>query len=244
MNKDRFICIAGPCSIDTEQNLDIIAKKVASLGINYLRAGAFKPRTSPYSFKGLGSAGLKILKRVADKYNLKSVSEIVDVRNISYFEEYVDLIQIGARNMQNYVLLEEVGKLRKTVILKRGFMSTIDELLYSIDYLTYFGTTDIIICERGIRTFQKESRFSLDITSLFAIKERCDFPVIIDPSHSCGRAKWVKNASFAAIAAGADGIMVETHITPALSLSDATQTISLDELEDIVKIGRKIRSVI
>ena len=238
------IFIYGPCSIDTESNLDYIAKSIKEMGINYLRAGAFKPRTSPYTFKGLKYAGIKILKRISDKYNLKSVSEILDIKDIKYFAENIDIIQLGARNMQNYTLLEELGKLKKPVIIKRGFMSTIKELLYAIEYLLQQGNEKIIICERGIRTFQKESRFSLDITSIFAIKEKTDFPVIVDPSHSTGKSGWVERASLASIAAGADGLMVETHRYPSMSLSDDNHIISVDELKKLHSKVMKIKEVL
>ncbi|TYB31615.1 MAG: 3-deoxy-7-phosphoheptulonate synthase [Candidatus Mcinerneyibacterium aminivorans] len=231
-NKKSFF-IYGPCSIDTEANLEYIARNLKEMGVKYLRGGAFKPRTSPYTFKGLNYAGLKILKRVSKKYNLKSVSEILDVSYLKYFEENIDVIQLGARNMQNFTLLEEVGKLNKPIIIKRGFMSTIKELLYSIEYILQQGNDNIIICERGIRTFQQESRFSLDITSIFALKEKTNFPVIVDPSHSTGNANWIMNASFGVMAAGADGLMIETHQNPFVSLSDADQIISLEKLKKL-----------
>lgn len=242
-NKDS-IFIYGPCSIDTEANLEYIAQNLQGIGVRYLRGGAFKPRTSPYSFKGLNYAGIKILRRVSEKFKLKSVSEILDVTDIDFFADNVDVIQLGARNMQNYTLLEEIGKLNKPVIIKRGFMSTIKELLYSIEYILQQGNDKIIICERGIRTFQAESRFSLDITSVFALKEKTHFPVIVDPSHSTGNSEWVESASLAAMAAGADGLMIETHKKPFVSLSDSQQIISVNELRELHKKAIEIKKIL
>ena len=238
------IYIFGPCSIDTRENLFKIADKLSSLGVKYLRGGAFKPRTSPYSFKGLNLAGLKILKETATKYNMLTVSEILDVRNLDLLNKYVDVIQIGARNMQNFTLLNELGKTDKKIIIKRGFMSTIEELLYAVEYIVNSGNENILICERGIRTFVQSSRFSLDITSIPVLKDKTDYPIIVDPSHSTGYFKWVSNISYSAIAAGADGLMLETHITPWSSLSDSSQIVNLEETEKIINKSNEIYKIV
>ncbi len=228
------LIIAGPCSVDNPEYMDAIAAAVSKLGLRYLRGGAFKPRTSPHSFSGIGKDGIFILRDAAKRHGLRSVSEITDCRDIDLFSKNIDVIQIGARNMQNGVLLREVGRTGKTVLLKRGFMNTVDELMYSVEYLTVEGNSDIIICERGVRTFQQHSRFSLDITSVMEIQERTGFPVIVDPSHATGRSDRVVRAALSGIAAGADGLLIETHIYPAKSLSDAGQTINLEQLAVLV----------
>lgn len=229
-----LLYIAGPCSIDTEENLECIAQSLRDAGVTHIRAGAFKPRTSPYTFKGLGVAGLTILKRVAERYGLTTVSEVTTINELSLFEQYVDVLQIGARNMQNFPLLEAAALLHKPMIIKRGFMSTIDELLYAAEYAVSCGNKDIILCERGIRTFQQESRFSLDITAIPILQEKTEFPIIVDPSHSTGNRNWVERISYAAIAAGADGLMLEAHVTPQLSLSDEQQIVDLNTMSRII----------
>ncbi len=239
-----LLFIAGPCSIDTEENLDTIARSLVQNGITHMRAGAFKPRTSPYTFKGLGVAGLKILQRIAHEHSLSIVSEITTLNEISAFAEYVDVIQIGARNMQNFPLLEAAASLQKPLIIKRGFMSTIDEFLYAAEYAVTCGNNNVILCERGIRTFQQESRFSLDITAIPIIQERTSFPLIVDPSHSTGNHNWVEKIAYAAIAAGADGLMLEVHTTPRISLSDEQQIIDLPTLSRIIQTSRSLQRTI
>ena len=239
MNEMFFI--AGPCSIDTEDNLESIAREIKKAGAGYIRGGAFKPRTSPYTFPGIGKKGILMLEKAAERYGLTSVSEMTDYRMADFFAQHVDIIQIGARNMQNFVLLREAGMTGRRVLLKRGFMSTIDELLHSVDHLTDAGCKDIIICERGIRTFQGHSRFSFDATSIMEIKERTSFPVILDPSHVTGRRDRVESTALSGIAAGADGLMIEAHVEPDKSLSDSAQTVDMETLRMIFSKASKIR---
>lgn len=240
----KLLYIAGPCSIDTEENLATIAHALSNAGVPYIRAGAFKPRTSPYTFKGLGAPGLAMLQRVATKYGLTTVSEVTTINELPLFNEYIDVLQIGARNMQNFPLLEAAASLHKPMIIKRGFMSTIDEFLYAAEYAVSCGNEKIILCERGIRTFQQEARFSLDITAIPILQEKTHFPVIVDPSHSTGNQRWVERVSYAAIAAGANGLMLETHILPHMSLSDEQQIIDLDTMSRIVKTSNSLHQTL
>jgi 3-deoxy-7-phosphoheptulonate synthase len=191
-----------------------------------LRGGAFKPRTSPYTFQGLGLKGLKILKKAKEETGLPIVTEVMDPRDVAWIVEYADLLQIGARNMQNFSLLKEVGKARKPVLLKRGMHSTIEELLNCAEYILAEGNEDVILCERGIRTFETMTRNTLDISAVPVLKEISHLPIIVDPSHASGKASLVPSLSLAALAAGADGIMVEVHINPEEALSDREQSLS------------------
>ncbi len=220
-----FALIAGPCGVESEKQTIITAQKVKEAGANMLRGGAFKPRTSPYAFQGLGLQGLKILEKAKKETGLPIVSEVIDPRDVSWVSEYVDLLQIGARNMQNYSLLKEVGHMKKPVLLKRSMYSTLAEWLNCAEYILAEGNPNVILCERGIRTFETYTRNTLDLNIVPAVKEVSHLPVIVDPSHGTGRVSLVEPMSLAAIAAGADGLIIEVHFNPAEAMSDKDQTL-------------------
>lgn len=227
--------IAGPCSVETQSQMDLAAQATAHVGCRMMRGGAFKPRTSPYSFQGKGVEGLKIFRKAADKHNLPIVTELMDVRHLDHFLEYgVDVIQIGMRNMQNFDLLKEVGKLHIPVILKRGLCATLSEWLMSAEYIAAGGNHNIILCERGVRSFEKTYRNMLDVTAIPMLKKETHLPVIVDPSHAGGKAWLVSALSKAGIAAGADGLLVEMHPTPCEAWCDADQALTPDELKDLM----------
>ncbi len=227
----KFQVIAGPCSVETQEQMDLAAEKVVAAGCNFMRGGAFKPRTSPYSFQGKGVEGLKMFRQAADKYNLPIVTELMDVRYLDDFLEHkVDIIQIGTRNMQNFDLLKEVGKTHIPVILKRGLCATLSEWLMSAEYIAAGGNHNIILCERGVRTFEKAYRNMLDVTAIPVLKKETHLPVIVDPSHAGGKVELVPALSRAAIAAGADGLLVEMHPSPCDAWCDADQALAPDEL--------------
>lgn len=228
----HFQIIAGPCSIESEEQILILAKKLKSLGCNILRGGAFKPRTSPYDFQGLGARGLEYLVNAKRQTGLAIVSEIVDASMLDLFED-VDIIQVGARNMQNYELLKKLGQTQKPIILKRGFVNTINEFLLSAEYLLNAGNPNIILCERGIRTFETQMRNTLDLSCVALLKSKTQLPVIVDPSHATGLASLVTPMSFAAAAAGADGLMVEVHENPNAALTDKEQALSIDQFSEL-----------
>jgi 3-deoxy-7-phosphoheptulonate synthase len=230
----NFGVIAGPCSVETVDQITGIAKDVKAAGASMLRGGAFKPRTSPYSFQGLGTAGLDMLVQAKEATGLPIVTEIMDPRYCELFEEKVDLVQIGARNMQNFDLLKEVGKMSKPVLLKRGLSSTYEEWIMSAEYIMSEGNENVILCERGIRTFETYTRNTLDVSAIPSIKRMSHLPVIVDPSHS-GGARWlVEPLTMAAIAAGADGIIVEVHNDPAHALCDGKQSINPTEFDRLM----------
>ncbi|MGB1097589.1 MAG: 3-deoxy-7-phosphoheptulonate synthase [Acholeplasmataceae bacterium] len=225
----HFQMMAGPCSVETEPLLIETAKAVKEGGGKILRGGAFKPRTSPYSFQGHGLEGLKMLRRVADQFGLKVVSEIMASDDLLHFEIYVDIIQVGARNMQNFQLLKALGQSRKPILLKRGLSATIEEWLMSAEYIMAGGNESVILCERGIRTFEKYTRNTLDISSVLAVKELSHLPVIIDPSHAAGKYSMIEDLSLASVAVGADGLLVEIHPQPEIAYSDGAQSLKLDK---------------
>ena len=244
----KLITMAGPCAIENHKMLLSIAKKIKVSGANVLRGGAFKPRTSPYDFQGLGEEGLRILQSVGKEVGIATVTEVMDTRDVELISGYADMLQIGARNMQNFNLLKEVGKTRKPVLLKRGISSTIREWLMSAEYILAQGNFDVILCERGIRTFETETRNTLDINAVPVVKEKSHLPVIIDPSHGTGRWSLVPSVAKAGIAAGADGIMVEVHENPEEAVSDGAQSLlpkkfdaMMKEIDAIAKaVGREI----
>lgn len=236
-----FTVIAGPCSVESEDQLLETARAVKKAGANMLRGGAFKPRTSPYSFQGLGLKGLKLLEKAREETGLPVVTEVLDTKTVTWVCEYADVLQIGARNMQNFSLLKEVGKAGKPVLLKRGMHSTIEELLNSAEYILKEGNPNVILCERGIRTFEKYTRNTLDLSAVPAIKELTHLPVIVDPSHATGRLTLIEPMSLAAVACGADGIIVEVHRNPAEALSDKEQALTPKQFEAIMK---KLRPLI
>lgn len=231
----HFNVMAGPCSIEGEQQIFTIAEAVASAGAKILRGGAFKPRSSPYSFQGMGKEGLKLMQKAAAQYKLLTVSEVMDAEDLPLIEEYVDILQVGARNMQNFSLLKKLGKSSKPVLLKRGLSATYQEFLMSAEYILSGGNERVILCERGIRTFEPYTRNTLDIAAIPILKSLSHLPVIADPSHGTGIRSLVAPMSKAAIAAGADGLMIEVHPEPDKALSDAAQTISLEHFAEIMK---------
>ncbi len=240
----EIVIMAGPCSVEDRETVLSIAKKVKKAGAKVLRGGAFKPRTSPYSFQGLGVEGLKILKEAKEETGLSIVTEVADPRNVEIVCEYADILQIGARNMHNYDLLKEVGNTTKPVLLKRGFSSTIKEWLLSAEYILKEGNDKVIFCERGIRTFENSTRFTLDISAVPLLKKISHLPVIVDPSHSTGRRDLVIPVSLAGIAAGADGLLIETHINPIKALSDALQTITIEDFSHLMEKVKKIAPIL
>ncbi len=242
-----FQIFAGPCSVESEEQIIEVAKAVKKSGANILRGGAFKPRTSPYAFQGLGSSGIDLLKYARSVTGMPICTELMNIKDIDLFED-VDVIQIGARNMQNFDLLKEVGKMKKTILLKRGLANTIEEWLMSAEYIMSEGTSDIILCERGIRTFETKTRNTLDISAVPVLKELTHLPIIIDPSHATGISRLVEPMSLAAVAAGADGLMIEVHNNPMKALCDGAQSLTpvqFDAVATKVKaltdfMGRKI----
>jgi 3-deoxy-7-phosphoheptulonate synthase len=237
---ERVVVMAGPCSIESAEQIDTIAARVSSLGAKVLRGGAFKPRTSPYSFQGLGQKGLELMRRAADKYGLLVVSEVMDQTQISMMLEYVDVLQVGARNMQNYYLLKELGKVAKPILLKRGISATIEELLLSAEYIMSGGNYDVMLCERGIRTFESYTRNTLDVSAIPVIKKLSHLPILADPSHGTGRRDKVGPMARAALAAGTDGLLIEVHHDPEKALSDGAQSLYPDQFEQLMKELRMI----
>jgi len=235
-----FVVIAGPCSVESEEQMLKIAHAVKAGGANMLRGGAFKPRTSPYAFQGLGLKGLKILEKAREETGLSVVSEVLDPRDVAWMGEYVDILQIGTRNMQNFSLLKEVGKSNRPILLKRGMYSTLSEWLNCAEYILSGGNPNVILCERGIRTFESYTRNTLDLSAIPAIKELTHLPIIVDPAHATGKASLVLSMSLAAVASGADGLLVEVHTNPKEALSDKDQTLTLKQFSELTK---KIRAL-
>ncbi len=229
-----FQCIAGPCSVETEKQIIEVAEAVKAAGATVLRGGAFKPRTSPYAFQGLRDEGIKLLLKAKEVTGMPIVTEIMSVRHIDLFYD-VDIVQIGARDMQNFELLKEVGRMRKPVLLKRGLANTIEEWLMSAEYLMSEGTKEIILCERGIRTYEPSTRNTLDLSAIPVLKERTHLPVIVDPSHASGLARLVRPLSLAAVGAGADGLMIEVHNDPPHALCDGAQSLRPEEFADVMR---------
>jgi 3-deoxy-7-phosphoheptulonate synthase len=237
---EKVIMIAGPCSVESMEQMMETAVAVKAAGAHLLRGGAFKPRTSPYSFQGMGEEGLKILAEVREKTGLHIVTEVMAPEQVDLVCEYADILQIGTRNMQNYALLNAVGKTNKPVLLKRGMMSTIEELLMSAEYIMSNGNHKVILCERGIRTFEKYTRNTLDINAVPVLKELTHLPVVVDPSHATGKWTLVKATSKAAVAAGADGLIIEVHPNPAEAASDGEQSLKLHRYAELVEETRRV----
>ncbi|WP_338600101.1 3-deoxy-7-phosphoheptulonate synthase [Sulfolobus tengchongensis] len=231
---NKVVIAAGPCAVESEEQVLTTAKAVKRAGASLLRGGAYKPRTSPYSFQGLGDEGVKILRRVGDEVGLPIVTEIMDTRDSPIFKQYVDMIQIGARNAQNFSLLKEVGQLGKPVLLKRGMGNTVEEWLQAAEYILLEGNGNVVLCERGIRTFERSTRFTLDIGGMVAAKLMTHLPICADPSHPAGRRELVHSLALAAVAAGADMLLIEVHPTPEKALSDAEQQLTLESFEVLV----------
>ena len=240
---DSVIRIQEPfkkCSVESYEQVDIIAKAVKESGAKILRGGAYKPRTSPYSYQGMGLKGLKILHDIGVKYDMPVVSELMDKDHIPEFLKYIDIIQIGARNMQNFSLLKELGKIDKPVLLKRGFSNTIEEWLMSAEYIMAGGNENVILCERGIRTFEPYTRNTLDISTVPIVKKVSHLPVIIDPSHAAGKWDLVKSLSLASIAAGADGLIIEVHHQPEKAFSDGAQSLKPKKFDELMKNAKAV----
>ncbi|NQT48332.1 MAG: 3-deoxy-7-phosphoheptulonate synthase [Chloroflexi bacterium] len=245
---ERFVVMAGPCAIESEDQLVKAAKAIKQSGACILRGGAFKPRTSPFSFQGLEKAGLELLARVRENVGIPVITEVVDPHDVSLVLKYADILQVGARNMQNYSLLTKIGRSKRPVVLKRGLSSTVTEWLTTADYLLAEGNSQVILCERGIRTFEDTARFSLDICSIPVIKRFSHLPVIVDPSHAAGHYSLVPAVAKAALAAGADGLLIEVHPNPKEALVDGLQSLTpvafarlMKELKSIAKsVGRYI----
>ncbi len=244
----EVVIMAGPCSVESRAQIKTIAKLVKEAGAKVLRGGAFKPRTSPYSFQGLGEEGLKYLREAADAFGLLTVSEIMDRVDIPIAIRYIDIIQIGARNMQNFTLLRELGNLNKPILLKRGMAATIDELLMAAEYIMAGGNRQVILCERGIRTFENSTRNTLDISAIPVVKKKSHLPIIADPSHGTGLRDHVAPMARASVAAGADGLLIEVHNEPDKALSDGAQSLYPEQFAELMRelrivaqaIGRKI----
>lgn len=235
----HFQCMAGPCSVESKLQLNSIADTLVTSGTHFLRGGAFKPRTSPYSFQGLGREGLRLMREVADRFSLKVVSEVMEASDISMVAEYVDILQVGSRNMHNAALLKAVGKVDKPVLLKRGFSATYEEFLLAAEYILSGGNPDVILCERGIRSFQDKTRNVLDLAGVALLKRMTHLPVLVDPSHATGLSELVPDMSLAALVAGADGLLVEIHPDPSRSISDKDQALELSIFQDLVyQLGR------
>ncbi len=239
----NFAMIAGPCSVESEPQILEIASRVKAAGASILRGGAFKPRTSPYDFQGMKAEGLELLVKAKKETSMPIVSEVMNAEHIPLFEE-VDIIQIGARNMQNFELLKAVGRTKKPILLKRGLANTLKELLMSAEYIMAEGNPNVILCERGIRTFETYTRNTLDLSAVPALREKTHLPIIIDPSHATGRASLVEPMALAATAAGADGLMIEVHNDPQSALCDGAQSLTPDQFDEVARKVMKIREVI
>jgi 3-deoxy-7-phosphoheptulonate synthase len=240
----KVVVMAGPCSVENEDQIDQAAEIVASQGAQVLRGGAFKPRSSPYSFQGMGEQGLKLMRHAADRHGLLVVSEVMDQTQLPLLCDYADILQVGARNMQNFNLLRETGKLRKPVVLKRGISATMEELLLAAEYIMSGGNYDVILCERGIRTFETYTRNTMDISAIPVAKKLSHLPILGDPSHGTGRRDLVLPMARAAIAAGADGLLVEVHPDPDHAVSDGAQTLAPQQFAEMMQQVRTIAAAV
>lgn len=240
----ELVMMAGPCAVESEEQVDTVAARVKAVGAKFLRGGAYKPRTSPYAFQGLEKEGLKILRRVADRHGLLVISEITSENDIEYASNYLDVIQIGARNAQNFRLLSAVGKSGIPCMLKRGIAETIDEWLGSAEYIMSEGNYRIMMCERGIRTFETATRSTLDISAVPVLKSKTHLPIMVDPSHAAGKASYVEPLALAAIAAGADGLIVEVHPNPMAALSDAQQQLTPEAYTQLANDVRDMAAIV
>ncbi len=244
IGSDEVIMMAGPCSVENEDQIFTVAEIVSGSGAKILRGGAFKPRTSPYSFQGLGEEGLKLLRKAADKYNLLVITEVMESAQISLIEEYTDIFQVGARNMQNFSLLRDLGKASKPIMLKRGLSATVEDWLMSAEYILSNGNMEVMLCERGIRTFETYTRNTFDLSAIPVVHKRSHLPVIADPSHATGLRDKVLPMARAAVAAGADGLMVEVHNDPEKALSDGPQALLPEQFAELMQQVKLIAEVI
>ena len=240
----EIVIMAGPCAVESEEQLAQTALSVRAGGASLLRGGAFKPRTSPYSFQGLGKEGLEMLERAREKTGLSVVSEVMDTRQVETVARYADMLQIGSRNMQNFPLLKEAGRTSKPILLKRGMMATIDEYLHAAEYLLSQGNTQVVLCERGIRTFESSTRYTLDLNAIPVLKQRTHLPVIVDPSHGTGIRSLVPTMAKASLAAGADGLLIEVHFRPDEALCDGSQSLYPEEFGMMMGDLRKIAEAV
>ncbi len=244
-----LLIIAGPCSVESEEQMELVGNALSGTGIGAIRGGVFKPRTSPYSFQGMGEEGLRIMSRLSQEHKMPVVTEVMSEKQADMAVHFADVLQIGSRNMQNFELLKHVGTLRKPVILKRGLCATLEELVLAAEYILAGGNENVILCERGIRSYDNATRNVLDLGGVVALRQMTHLPILVDPSHACGRSELIADLARAAVACGADGLMIECHPEPAKSVSDARQAISLQEMVDIVRslepiahaVGREIR---
>ena len=241
---NKVVMMAGPCSIENEEQIFTIAEIVAESGAQILRGGAFKPRTSPYSFQGLGEEGLKLMRKAADKFNLLMITEVMESSQIHLIEQYTDIFQVGARNMQNFALLRDLGKVSKPIMLKRGLAATVEDWLMSAEYILSSGNRQVLICERGIRTFETYTRNTFDLSAIPVVHKRSHLPVIADPSHATGLRDKVLPMARAAVAAGADGLMVEVHNDPEKALSDGPQALLPEQYLELMRQVKMIAEVI
>ena len=239
-----IVIIAGPCAVESQEQLFVTARSVNNSGARILRGGAFKPRSSPYSFQGMGEEGLNLLSLVRNETRQPVVTEVMDTRQVEMVAEYADMLQVGSRNMQNFPLLKEVGMSKKPVLLKRGMMATIEEFLNAAEYILNQGNENVILCERGIRTFETSTRNTLDLNAVPMLKQLTHLPVIVDPSHGTGIRWMVAPMAKAAIAAGADGLIIEVHYQPETALCDGHQSLSLDEFEELMRGLKKIAEAV
>ena len=244
IGSNKVVVMAGPCSVESEAQIDGVAAKIAEQGAKVLRGGAFKPRSSPYSFQGLGQEGLEMMRKAADRYRLRVVSEVMDVRQIPMMLDYVDMLQVGARNMQNYDLLKELGRISKPILLKRGIAATLEELLLSAEYILAGGNYQVVLCERGIRTFENYTRNTLDVSAIPVIQKLSHLPIVADPSHGTGRRDKVAPLARASVAAGADGLLIEVHPDPNRALSDGAQSLFPEQFQQLMKELRTIAPVV
>jgi len=240
----EVVVIAGPCSVESEEQILTIAKGVASRGAQLLRGGAFKPRTSPYGFQGLGEEGLRLLAAARDATGLPIVTEVVAPEDVDLVASYADVLQVGARNMQNFRLLSACGRSARPVLLKRGAAATLDELLHAAEYVVTHGNPRVVLCERGIRTFETATRNTLDVAAVPVLKARTHLPVVVDPSHAAGDRAWVGALARAAVAAGADGLLVEVHHDPDRARSDGKQSLTLEGFEELMQATRRIAAAV
>ncbi len=240
----NFMTVAGPCTVENRERLEEVATAIKRTGADALRGGAFKPRTSPYSFQGLGEEGLKYLREVGDSTGLPVVTEVKDLRHVELVARYADCLQVGARNMQNFDLLTELGKIKKPVLLKRGMSATVNDLLFASEYVLAEGNHHVILCERGIRTFETATRFTLDLSAVGVLKSESHLPVVVDPSHAAGRADLVEGLTLAAVAAGADGLIVEVHPCPEEAVCDGEQALLPAAFAELMNKVRAIREVV
>ncbi len=243
VNEKNFLVIAGPCSVESEEQIIGVAKDLKKIGVNVLRGGAYKPRTCPDSFQGLGEEGLKLLVKAREETGMAIITEVMDTETLPLVEEYSDIIQIGSRNSQNFSLLKAVSKYNKPVLLKRGFGNTISELISSSKYLSMNGNNKIILVERGIRTFETTTRFTLDVSAVPVLHEKTDYPVIIDPSHPAGINRYVEPLAMAGAAAGSDGLIIEVHPDPENALSDSSQQLTVPQFQNLYKKVKMITEI-